>query len=553
MATDISTLPPGARFAQALKFGPSGAQMGLLLTLASALTLAAGVLFWAMRPSFVPLGDRLGERSSGDIVNYLRARDLPFEIDDRSGMILVPDDKLRELRMQLATDGLSSTDSAGIDSLQQNQSLGTSQFMEQARYQHALEKELGRTISNLRGVDSVRVHLAMTKRSSFVRNRSKSSASVMLKMTPGRVLDEGQIQGIVHLIATSVPYMELSRVSVVDHWGRLLSKENDGSALGLSSRQFEFTRNYEQTYIERIESLLSPIVGRGKVQAKVNLTLDFTQNQRRDEIYSGNPQKMRSEQIQDQSSGSASFNGGIPGALTNQPPAGGTLGTADSQTADALISEEGSASAGNFNKSTTRNYELDKTVTSTQDAPGRLLKLSVAVIIDDLTEVDKKGKVTRTSRSPDDLKSITDLVKEAVGFDAKRGDSVMVVNKPFELAEILEPPPAPEVWEQSWFSALIKNVFAAILIALVLLMVIRPALRSLTNKEAAATGAIDNSPTAELARLGSDSMSTTTDSSEPLAAPPRVYGDILNLAREMAADDPRRVATVLRQWVDADG
>ncbi len=550
MATDISTLAPQARFAQALKFGPSGAQMGLLLTLASAVTLAAGVLFWAMRPSYVPLGERLGERSSGDIVNYLRSRNQPFEIDDSSGMILVPDDKLRELRLQLATDGLATGESAGLELLQQDQSIGTSQFMEQARYQHALETELGRTISKLRGVDSARVHLAMIKRSSFVRDRAKPSASVMLKMLPNRVLDDGQVQGIVHMVATSVPYLELSRVSVVDQWGRLLSQENDSSALGMSSRQFEFTRNYENTYIDRVESLLAPIVGIGKVQAKVNLVLDFTQNQRRDEIYSGNPQKLRSEQIQDQSSGSSSQGAGVPGALTNQPPSGGTVGDADSQQGAMLDEMGNSSSAGNFNKSTTRNYELDKTVTSTQNAPGRLIKLSVAVIVDDHTEVSKRGKVTRTSREKEELDSLTSLVKEAVGFDAKRGDTVIVVNRPFEQATALEAPAAPGFWEQSWFSALIKNVFAAILIGLVLLLVIRPALRSLTNKDDSGSGL--DAPPGELARLGSDSTGAGAQAGEPLAAPPRVYGDILNLAREIAAEDPRRVATVLRQWVDKD-
>ncbi len=552
MATDISTLAPSARLAQVLRLGPSSAQVGLLLTLASALTLAAGVLFWAMRPTYVPLGERLGDRSSAELVNYLRGRNLPFEIDDSSGMILVPDDKLRELRLQLATAGLTTPDSVGLESLQQDQGMGTSQFMEQARYQRALETELGRTIARLRGVDSVRVHLAMPKRSSFVRDRARATASVLLKMTPGRVLDEGQVQGIVYLVSSSVPFLELARVAVVDQWGRLLSKNSESTAMGQSARQFEYTRKYEQTYVDRIESLLAPIVGRGKVRAKVNLALDFTQNQRRDEIYTGNPQKMRSEQIQDQNSNGAGFGGGIPGSLSNQPPAGGTIGEAGESLDAALenVAAADSANAGNYNKSTTRNYELDKTVTSTTTAPGKLLRLSVAVIVDDRTEVSKKGKVTRSSRDSEELDSLTALVKEAVGFDAERGDSVMVVNRAFEVIESLQAAPAPGFWEQSWFSALMKNIFAAVLIALVLLLVIRPALRSLTQKGSNSAGAGASAPAGELARLESDTVSVGGD---PLAAPPRVYGDILNLAREMAAEDPRRVATVLRQWVDKDG
>ncbi len=552
MATDISTFAPPARLAQVLRLGPSSAQVGLLITLASALTLAAGVLFWALRPTYVPLGERLGDRSSAELVNYLRGRNQPFEIDNSSGMILVPDDKLQELRLQLATAGLSAPESSGLESLQQDQGMGTSQFMEQARYQRALETELSRTIARVRGVDSVRVHLAMPKRSSFVRDRGGASASVLLKMTPGRVLDEGQVQGIVSMVSASVPFLKQSRVAVVDQWGRLLSRNNDATAMGQSAKQFEFTRQFEQTYVDRIESLLAPIVGRGKVRAKVNLVLDFTQNQRRDEIYSGNPEKLRSEQVQDQSAGSAGLGGGVPGALSNQPPAGGTVEGESAPLGavpEGAVSED-KANRGNYNKSTTRNYELDKTTTSTRKAPGELLKLSVAVIVDDRTEVSKRGKVTRTSREREELDSLTALVKEAVGFDAERGDSVTVVNRPFEVIEPLEAVPAPGFWEQSWFGALMKNIFAAALIALVLLLVIRPALRSLTSPRGASVDAGNPAPAGEFARLESDTVSAGGD---PLAAPPRVYGDILNLAREMAAEDPRRVATVLRQWVDKDG
>jgi len=510
----------------------------------------------------VPLGDRLSAGSSSDIVSYLRGRNLPFEVDENSGMILVPDNKLQELRLQLASDGLGNGADAGLEVLQKDQSIGTSQFMEQARYQHALETELSRTVAKLRGVASARVHLAVPKRTSFIRDRAKPSASVMLKMTPGRVLDEGQIQGIVHLVASSVPYLELSRVSVVDQWGRLLSKDNDNSALGVSTRQFEFTRTMEQAYSARIESLLAPIVGQGKVQAKVNAVLDFTHKQRRDEIYTGNPQKLRSEQIQDQSTSGAGLGGGIPGALTNQPPAGGkvTTGQSAAQQNAAPAAETETASNGNYNKSTTRNYELNKTISSTEDAPGRLRRLSIAVIVDDRTQVSDKGEVTQVSRDEKELDNIAALVKEAVGFDAKRGDTVQVINRRFEKTASLEALPAPGFWEQSWFSVLIKNVFAAILIALVLLLVIRPALRSLTNKSEknaknaknADSNAAKAVPVGELARLESVTENAGAQSGDPLAAPPRVYGDILNLAREMAAEDPRRVATLLRQWVDND-
>ncbi len=529
------------RLAQLLRLGPSPAQLGLVIALAAALTLAAGVVLWALRPSMVPLSTTLAERDAGDVVAMLRSRDIPFEVDRRSGMILVPDDQARELRMQLAAQGVTGNEAVGIELIQQDQSVGTSQFMERARYQHALETELARTIGRMRGVDAARVHLAMPKQTSFVRDRAQASASVALKLAPGRSLDAAQVQGIAHLVASSVPNLELARVAVVDQYGRLLTRDAVDGDLALSNRQFEYKRGFEQTYSSRVEDLLAPIVGAGRVRAQVNAELDFSQNERREEAFNGAPEKMRSEQVQVQRGAGAV--GGVPGALSNQPPQGGTLGEAG-----GVEGEGGAVSSEN----TTRNYELDKTVVHTREAPGRLMRLSVAVLVDDRVSVDDKGAPVRAARDQAELDAITGLVKEAVGFNAERGDSVVVMNRSFEMPQAIEAPPPPPMWEQDWFSTLVKNALAGLVLALLLLLVLRPAVRALTARRdgsADARHAVDDDG---LPMLESDRLSLTSDASELLPAPPRVYGDILNLAREMAADDPKRVATVLRKWLEPD-
>jgi len=277
------------------------------------------------------------------------------------------------------------------------------------------------------------------------------------------------------------------------------------------------------------------------VRAQVNAELDFSQNERRAEAFNGAPEKMRSEQVQARG-GPGMIAGGVPGALSNQPPEGGTLG-------ELAQTGEG-AEGGTFSRNTTRNYELDKTVTHTREAPGRLMRMSVAVLVDDRVTVDDKGAAVRAPREQAELDAITALVKEAVGFNSERGDSVMVMNRGFEMPQVIEAPPPAPMWEQDWFSTLVKNALAGLVLALLLLLVLRPAVRALTaRREGDGSQAGTDG---ELPMLEADRLSLSSDASELLPAPPRVYGDILNLAREMAADDPKRVATVLRKWLEPD-
>jgi flagellar M-ring protein FliF len=548
MATQLEASPEAPRLAHLMRMGPSAPQVGLVIALAAGLTLAAGVVMWAMRPSFVPLNSGMTQSNAGDVMARLQANNTPFEVDSRTGLILVPSNKLREIEVSLAADGLSGGESMGSEMLSQTPPMGASNGFERERYQHMRETELARSISKMRGVEAARVHLAIPKRTAFVRDRTRPSASVLLRLAPGRALDGGQVQGIANLVASSIPYLEISKVAVVDQYGRLLSRSMADSAMALSSRQFEYKQTVEQTHTERIESLLAPIIGHDRVRAQVHADLDFSEVDRRQEAYAAAPDKIRSEQIEEQRNASAGGILGVPGALTNQPPEGGSL-------AGGGAAAEGATDSGSNSKSVVRNFEMDKVVTRTRDGRGRLKRLSVAVLVDDKVTVGEDGTPQRVPREKAELDKITELVKGIVGFDAERGDSVVVQNSSFEVLPAIEPLPEPALWEQTWFESVVKNTLAAILMGLLLLLVLRPTVRALTGRGAAAEAGEGGGATSDADDLGlleAERVSLGQRSSEPLPPPPRVYGDILNLAREMAAEDPKRVAMVLRRWVDGD-
>lgn len=411
--------------------------------------------------------------------------------------------------------------------------------MESARYQHALEVELSRTVAQMRNIDSARVHLALPKSSVFVRTRAKSSASVMVKLLPGRVLEAGQALAIVQMVAASVPYLESTQVTLVDQWGRLLSPGSGSGGAGDTQKRFDYARKLEETYVRRIENLLTPVVGQGRVRAEVHAEVDFSSNERTEERYDPDPAQVRSEQIERQggSGRGGTAGNGVPGALSNQPPAPG--GSPPVQLRNALSGE----SAG----STTRNYELDRTISHTRVGPGELTRLSVAVVVDDRISVNENGETLREALEDSELAALTEIVREAVGFNEERGDRVIVSNRSFKATAEIEPlEPAP-IWQNPLLREAGKLLFAALIVCFVLFGLVRPALRSHKTGETAA----DSSAALETADVEDDKLSLTS-AQDTLAAPPHVYGDILNLARSMANDDPKRVATVLKAWLQKD-
>lgn len=523
-------------------------QLGALIALAAGLTLGVGLILWSIKPDMTPLFEKMDMQDMTPVLDLLRAEQIPFNIESSSGLVLVPQDKVQLLRMKLASSGISNNRRVGLELLQKEQSLGTSQFMETTRYQHALETELSRTIASMRNIDTSRVHLALPKQSVFIRNRAKASASVMVKLYPGRSLEDGQVSAIVNLVAASIPYLESSQVTVVDQWGKLFSSQDDGEGSDDTRKQFEYSRQIEALYTKRIEALLAPLVGAGNIRATVTASVDFTSNEQTQELFDGDATQIRSEQSQDQLTRSGAAMG-IPGALTNQPPAGGEI---DPNNVDAAAGEAPSNSSNN----TTRNYELDKTISHTRKAPGTILQLSAAVIVDDRKSIDEAGEVTRTPLTDDEIAKFTSLVREAIGFNDARGDSVVVMNQTFQTPDVIEPLEPLPIWEQPWVWGAGKQALIGLSVLLLVLMVIRPAMKNLKGGSQKIQ-VLENGSESQIALSGPGGAGNTgttegsqqSGASSILEAPPQVYGDILNMARAMAEDDPKRVAKVVKDWV----
>ena len=384
--------------------------------------------------------------------------------------------------MQLASDGLPKGTSNSFDMLSEDQGFGTSQFVEAARYQHALEGELGRTISSLRNVESARVHLAIPKRSVFVRKQEAPSASVVINLYAGRSLEDGQVASIVHLVASSVPHLSPNGITVVDQHGALLTSQDSASEVGMTSSQFAYNRKVEESFVRRVQDLLSPLVGAGKVRAQVAAELDFTVTEKTQEVFNPDMPALRSEQVSEDQMSSNVSGAGIPGTLSNQPPAAGTVTPAGT--------EAGGESSGNSSKRSTRNYELDKTISHTRLATGSIRRLSVAVVLDDKQGVDAEGNPARVPSSEEEIAKFTTLIKEAVGFSAQRGDSVQLINASFQPIPEAEPLPEVPIWEQPWLWDVLKKAGGGIVVLYLFFGVFKPTWRSLLEHRAAPQAAL---------------------------------------------------------------
>ncbi|BAN68949.1 flagellar basal-body MS-ring/collar protein FliF [endosymbiont of unidentified scaly snail isolate Monju] len=508
----------------------------------------------------------LAEKDATEVLEVLQKNGVEYRVDETTGSILVPAGKVKELRMQLAAAGLPNSTGMGFELLQKDMGFGASRVIERARYLQAMQGELARTIATIGAIQSARVHLAIPKQSVFVRDRKKPSAAVTVKLLAGRTLDPGQVRAIVHLVASSVPELEPARVTVVDHRGKLLSGDQADDDIERSSSHFEYTRKVEEHLRRRIEDLLVPIVGKDQVRAQVTADIDFTVTEQTQERYNPDQPALRSEQINEQQRSSGAPQG-IPGALSNQPPAAGTAPeTAQGQGAG------GTSSLVDTTRQATRNYELDRIVSHTRQAPAVLRRLSVAVVVDDVVTTGPDGKVTRRERTPEEIERITQLVREAIGFDARRGDSVKVINSPFLAPEPVEDLPEPPLWEQAWFLDLVKQVGGLLLVLLLVFGVLRPTLKRLTSPPestelalagagaegvaAGPEGAVVSGP------LGPDGQPleghgegglALGKSGEPIKLPGGgEYENIMEAARKLVDEDPKRVAQLVKIWIAED-
>lgn len=539
-------------------------QLGLFGLVAATIALGLWLFFWSQKPDFVPVQAGLDPKSTAEASELLRGAQIPFRLDPASGALAVPLDQVGAARMALAAAGLPAGERNGFESMQGDQGFGTSQFLENARYQHAQEIELARTIANLRPVREARVHLALPKPSAFTRQKEPASASVVLQLRSGSALEQGQVNAIVHLVASSIPGLPPERVTVVDQSGRMLSNADPQGEDALGARQFEQQQRQEAVYVQRIEELLEPMTGPGRVSAKVSVDMDFAQTEEASERYGPQPAMVRSEQISESGilggpdagarvAGADPGARGIPGSASNTP---GAADAAQAAAAAATATAPTGAPAGPGSRSSVRNYELDRTLTHTRQAPGRIRRVTAAVLVDNLAAVAASGDAQDGAAAPgralaaDEIARIETLVQQAIGFDATRGDVVSVVNAPFARGALDVGVDAPPLWEHPRAREFARLAFGSLAVLVLIFTVLRPASRQLLAPKVAVAAVVAN-PDDELpVSLSGPAQARAMPSPTANAM---TFDDKLEVARSAVSTDAKRVAQVVRDMVESDG
>lgn len=570
---EVINAPPQISLALLLR------QAGVMVALAASVALGLYVVMWSRTPDYAMLYTDLSERDLSQVVDALTASDTPYKINHRSGAILVAADKVHDARLRLAAAGLPKSAGMGFEMLDGEQSFGTSQFLEQARYQRAIEGELSRSIGRINNVRAARVHLAVPKQSAFTRTRRDPTASIIVDLYNGRRLEAHQVGAIVHMVSASVPAMTPDNVTVIDQQGNLLSDgHGSGDELVLTAKRFEYVRRLEQSYIERVEAILMPLVGPDGVRAQVTADIDFTATEQTRESFNPDLPAVRSESLLEEARTGAGP-GGVPGALTNEPP---VVATAPEE---AAVAEEGAteataaaASPENRRSQTTRNYELDRTIAHTKPAVGRVRRLSVAVVLrnppapapaaeaaGEGAEADPDAppaEVEEPGFTPEQLERMENLVKEAIGFDPTRGDSVSLTNADFLAPPEAEPLPELPIWEQPWVWSVGKQVLGGLFALLVLFLIIRPAVKTLIGRplQGGADGgelqvlggdgqpALPAGAAGAAGSNGQQALPGLEDADQPLLASSDIAPD-MGSVKQFVENDPKIAAQVIKGWV----
>ncbi len=534
---------------------PASRQLMLLVGVALAVAMGVAVVLWSRSPNYGLLYAGLDQKDAAAITQALQSSNTPYTLGADGASIMAPQSQLASIRLRLAGQGLpqgsaNATTVPGADS-----PFGMSDLAERTRYQQMLETDLGNTIANLQSVRSARVHLALPKPSAFIRDNHQASASVLVSLFPGRQLDASQVAAIVHLVSSSVPDLDPKQVSVVDQQGQLLTADTPDSAASVGDTRLRLATRIENTYAERIEELLTPIVGPGKVRAQVYVDLDFSQTEKASETYNPDHPALRSEQTSSEQRTDGTTGNGVPGALSNQPPntpaqptaanpQAGSAGAATAKTATSIPTESSS--------SATRNFELDRTISHVTDPAGRLARLSVAVVVDNKTVGTGKDAKSEPFTAQE-LAHLTDLAKNAVGFSAARGDTVSVVNQPFHRDPVAEDSsePAMSFWQRPGMLDLIKQGGGILVALLVAFGLLRPLLKSLTRSPAQ-QGAPANALPSPMPKVSVQIADIPED--EPARIGQAIaYEQKINMAKRMVSENPKQVAQVVRNWVGDNG
>ncbi|MCL1085154.1 flagellar basal-body MS-ring/collar protein FliF [Shewanella glacialipiscicola] len=440
-------------------------QITMILALAICLALAVFVMLWAQEPEYRPLG-KMETEEMVQVLDVLDKNKVKYQID--VDVIKVPEDKYQEVKMMLSRAGIDNS-AANKDFLTQDSGFGVSQRMEQARLKHSQEENLARAIEQLQSVSRAKVILALPKENVFARNASKPSATVVINTRRGG-LGQGEVDAIVDIVASAVQGLEPARVTVTDSNGRLLNSGSQDGASAIARRELELVQQKEAEYRTKIESILVPILGPENFTSQVDVSMDFTAVEQTSKRYNPDLPALRSEMtVENNSTGSS---GGIPGALTNQPPMESNIPE------DATTATE-SVIAGNSHREATRNFELDTTISHTRQQVGSVRRISVSVAVDFKPgAAGETGQVARVARTEQELSNIRRLLEGAVGFSSQRGDVLEVVTVPF-MDQLVDDLPAPDLWEQPWFWRAVKLGIGALVILVLILAVVRPMLKRL--------------------------------------------------------------------------
>jgi flagellar M-ring protein FliF len=530
---------------------PAVRQVAMIALVAAAIAAGLWLFFWTQKPNYVPVYAGLDAKSTEDASQLLSTAQIPYRIDSGSGALAVPADKLGEAKMALASAGLPANGDKGFEAMEGDQGFGTSQFVENARYQHALETELARTISNLRPVREARVHLALPKPSAFTRDKQDASASVVLQLRTGATLEQGQVDAIMNLIATSVPNLPTNRVTVVDQFGRMLSQRDPTSAEAIGQQQFDQQHRQEAVYVQRIEQLLEPMTGPGRVSAQVSVDMDFNETEEAKETY-GPDQQVRSEQLSESGDlgAMAAANAaaqGVPGSTSNTPNAPGAPSAAKPA---APASAQGS-------RNSVRNYEVDRTLTHTRQAPGKIRRVTAAVLVDNVPAgpAGADGKQKLRALTTAEQQRIQTLVQQAIGFDTARGDAVSVVNAPFARDVAGDDGDAPPFWQDPKARELLRMILGGIAVIVLIFTVLRPALRQMLQPKVVIPqqSAVATIIAEQLEQEAANPRAARAPSDPTLPTAAMQFDQKLDAARSAVTSDAKRVAQVVRDMVESDG
>jgi flagellar M-ring protein FliF len=543
-------LAPDMGLASRLVSLPARSKFNLGMGAAALVAVVLGLIVWSNQGDYKVLYANLSDKDGGAIIAQLSQMNIPYRHSDGGAAILVPASKVHDARLKLASAGLPKASVGGFE-MMDNARFGQTQFQERLTFQRGLEGELSRSIGSLAAVESARVHLALPAQNGFFREQQKPSASVVLSLRAGRALDGGQVAGIVHLVSSSVPEMNPKAVSVLDQTGALISSPPDTSGqAGLDAQQLQYVAQIEQGYAKRIAELLEPVVGRENLRANVTADIDFSQIESTEEAFKPNQGSnvaatVRSQQTTEQSGSSTATASGVPGAASNQPPLPATAPI--TAASGAATSAAAAPLSANSRRDAVTNFEVDKTVRVTRNATGTIKRLNAAVVVNNRSVTDPKGKTTQVPLSPEEVEKLTALVQESIGFSKDRGDSVKVVNAPFKI----EPVTVVDVplWKQPEVIDMLRAAAVPAGLSLVAMLVffgmIRPALNAALAPPVPPPGSNLNASVDDDVAMPSLPVPKAMKALEgPLSS------EHLDAARNLAMQNPAAVAQIVRGWVN---